>query len=286
MSENLSGILAEITYGKRVTPIRVCIYGPDGIGKTTFASQAPSPIFIGTESGTYQLDVARLPQPESLGAFLQQIDAIRDSEHPFKTVVVDSLDWLEPLIHRQVCAEGGVKSIEQYEKGYGKGYVRALEIWRGIIDRLAELGARYHIILVAHGRIKKFDDPEQPAGYDRWILAIHENAAAAIRQACDCVLFANYKTVVKNINSAGTGRGIGSAERRMYTECRPAFDAKNRYRLPFEMPLSWPAFGQAVKSFYNGDGKPPETVLASGNVETAQSDQTPPESNLEPGPVA
>lgn len=279
MSDQLTGILSQVTFGKRLTPIIVTIYGPDGIGKTTFASQAPHPIFIGTENGTFQLDVARLPQPDSLGRFLQQLDALRDSEHQFKTIVIDSLDWLEPLIHRQVCAEGQVKSIEQYEKGFGKGYVRALEIWRGVLDRLGDLGRRFHVVLVAHGKIKKFDDPEQPAGYDRWILALHDSAAAAVRQTCDAVLFANYKAVVKNIDR-GTGKGVGTAERVVYTECRPAFDAKNRYQLPFEMPLAWSSFGQAVKRFYDLSSKAQEPLSGPGNGTIAGEAQTPPESAI------
>lgn len=283
MTDQFTGVLAAISSGKRITPIIVTIYGVDGVGKSSFAAGAPNPIFLGLESGTNQLDVHRLPQPQSLGVFLQQLDALGDGEHPFKTIVIDSLDWLEPLIHRQVCAEGEVKSIELYEKGYGRGYIRALEIWRGILARVGELGKRFHVIMIAHSKITKFDDPEQSAGYDRYQIALKDNAAAAIRQASDAVLFANFKAGIKNINHAGTGKGFGEGQRTMFTQCRPAFDAKNRYGLPFEMPLAWSAFGQAVKAFYDGANKAQEPVLSPGNGTLAGEAQTPPEMAVSAG---
>ena len=251
--EDLGGFLSGITYGKQIKPIFCLIHGPDGVGKTTWASKAPEPIFLGTETGADQLDVARLPRPETFGIFLNQLSGLENQQHPFKTVLVDSLDWLEPLIWRQVCAEGQVRTIEDYAGGFGKGYVRALEIWRGTLERLTGLAQRFHIILVAHSKIKRFDDPNQPSGYDRYIIAINELAAAAARQAVDAVLFASFKEKVKQTAKASGNRGLGEGERALYTEHRPAFDAKNRFRLPFELPLEWKPFAECVKKFYFGE---------------------------------
>ena len=54
-----------ITTGILNTPVKVVLYGPEGIGKSTFASHFPDPVFIDTEGGTKRLNVARLPQPTS-----------------------------------------------------------------------------------------------------------------------------------------------------------------------------------------------------------------------------
>jgi AAA domain len=252
---DLGGYLAGITYGKQIKPIFALIHGPDGVGKTTFASKAPEPVFLGTENGSDQLDVARLPRPETLGVFRNQIAGLLNQEHPFKTVVIDSIDWLEPLIWRQVCAEGQVKTIEDYAGGFGKGYIRALEIWRGLLEELSALAKRFHVILIAHSKIKRFDDPKLPTGYDRYVIAINEWGAAAIRQSVDAVLFATFNEKVKQTaKSSGPGnRGLGEGERILFTEHRPAFDAKNRFQLPFELPLEWRAFAECVKKFYFGE---------------------------------
>ena len=249
----LGGFLAGITYGKQVKPIFVLMHGPDGVGKTTFASQAPEPVFVGTEKGSEQLNVARLPRPETLGVFLDQLAGLANQQHPFRTIVIDSIDWLEPLIWRQVCAEGQVKTIEDYAGGFGKGYIRALEIWRGVVERISALANRFHVVLIAHSKIKRFDDPKLPTGYDRYIIAINEMAAAAVRQTVDAVLFASFNEKVKQVAKSGSGnRGLGEGERILFTEHRPAFDAKNRFGLPFELPLEWRAFAEHVKKFYFG----------------------------------
>lgn len=246
----LTGPLAGVTYGRQIKPLFVCVYGPDGVGKSTFAAGAPNPVFIGTESGSFTLEAARLPQPKSIGQYVGQTIALRDLPHPFETIVIDSLDWLEPLIWKQVCAEGKVETIEKYEQGYGKGYVRAAEIWRGVVNELAGLAQKFHVILIAHAKIKKFDDPSHSAAYERYLVGINEHAAAVVRQAVDAVLFATFKANVKTISKT-SARGIGEGVRLMFTQHRPAFDAKNRFNLPFEMPLDWGTFGRAVKAFYD-----------------------------------
>jgi len=278
----LGGFLAGITYGKQVKPIFVLMHGPDGVGKTTFASQAPEPVFVGLEKGSDQLNVARLPRPETLGVFLDQLAGLTNQQHPFKTVVIDSVDWLEPLIWRQVCAEGQVKTIEDYAGGFGKGYIRALEIWRGVVERISALANRFHVVLIAHSKIKRFDDPKLPTGYDRYIIAINEMAAAAVRQTVDAVLFASFNEKVKQVAKSGSGnRGLGEGERILFTEHRPAFDAKNRFNLPFELPLEWRAFAEHVKKFYFG-----ETAGQAGGADGSKPGSGGPGSRPESGPAS
>lgn len=275
----LTGALSGITYGRQIKPLFLCVYGPDGVGKSTFAAGAPNPVFIGTESGSSTLEVARLPQPKSLGQYIGQTFALRDLPHRFESIAVDSLDWLEPLIWKQVCAEGKVNSIEKYEGGFGKGYVRAAEIWRGLINELAGLSLRFHVITTAHAKVKKFDDPSHSAPYERYQVGINEHAAAVVRQAVDCVLFATFKANVKTI-SKHSARGVGDGHRLMFTQHRPPFDAKNRFNLPFEMPLDWGTFGRAVKLYY--DSPVPAWGPAAAQTDNqAAAAQTPPETNPE-----
>lgn len=172
--------------------------------------------------------------------------------------MLDSLDWIEPLIWKAVCEEGKVETIEQYAGGYGKGYVRALDLWRSLIKELAILNHKMHVLLIGHAQIKSFQDPELANAYDRYQLKINDKAAALVREAADAVLFARFETeLVKANGSKAKVRGEGN--RIMYTESRPGFDAKNRFNLPFMMPLDWKTFGEAIRAFYglkeNGNGK-------------------------------
>jgi hypothetical protein len=263
----LGGHLSGITYGRQLRPIFCVIYGPDGVGKTTWASKAPEVVFIGLES-TATHDVSRLPKPETIAEFRQQIMALRNSDHPFRSLAIDSLSGLEPVIWKQVCAEGQVKTIEDYAGGFGKGYVRAADIWRGVLAELAELALKMHVILIAHSKIKRFEDPGLPSGYDRYQISVNDQAGAVIRQAVDAVLFANFKARVKEVSKI-VGKGIGEDERALFTVHRPAFDAKNRFNLPFELPLEWVEFARRVKEFYGAPAQPltapPALVPATGD---------------------
>lgn len=289
----MTNILASATTGRKIVPVFALIHGVDGIGKSTFAAQAPKPLFLGIETGSLQLEVTRLPSPETYSEFISQLTAVRVEPHSYKTLVVDSLDWLEPIIFAHIVAESGCGNIEKYEGGFSKGYIRALDFWRDIIRILTILQRKMHIVLIAHTLVKKFDDPEQNASYDRYLVGIHEKAASLLRQAVDVVLFCNYKTKVVNIRSTPggqTGKGKGSAERVMYTEHRPAFDAKNRFELPFEMPLDWRIFGEAIKAFYAKSAppapEPPKPLAEQVIITPAAPAEPPPQPAAEPSKEA
>ena len=165
----MGNLLETITTGKAQQPPRIMIYGSEGVGKSTFAASAPKPVFVQTEDGLSEIDCAKFPLCTSFAEVVEQLKAIRDGEHEFQTLCVDSLDWLERLIWDRVCADYGVKSIEKADGGYGKGYTYALTYWREIVKLLNEIRAkkRMAIILVAHAKVERFEDPEHPA-YDRY----------------------------------------------------------------------------------------------------------------------
>ena len=105
------------------------------------------------------------------------------------------------------------------------------------------------VILIAHTTIKRFDSPETEP-FDRYQPKLQDRSNALIREWCDAVLFANYKTIVKKDDvgfNKTVARGISTGERLLYTSERPAFMAKNRFNLPDSIPLSWEAFANAIK---------------------------------------
>jgi hypothetical protein len=179
---------------------------------------------------------------------------LQSEKHEFDSVVLDSLDWVEPLIWKAVCGEAKVETIEQAFGGYGKGYVRALDLWRTLFKELSVLNDKMHVLLIGHAQIKSFQDPELPTAYDRYQLKINDKAAALVREAADAVLFARFETELVKTN--GKTRAYGEGNRIMYTESRPGWDAKNRFNLPFVLPLDWMTFGEAIRVFYGLKEKP------------------------------
>lgn len=237
--------LTSVVKGRLRKPRRMLVYGTEKIGKSTFASQARAPIFIGAEDGTSELDVARFPEPVGWTDVLDAVHTLTVEDHPYKTAVIDTLDWAEPMCWAYICARGKKNSIEDF--GYGKGYTAALDEWRILLARLDDLRAskQMDIILLAHAWIKTFKNPEAD-DYDRYELKLNNKAGGLIKEWCDAVLFANYETFA--VEKGERVRGVSSGARLLYTQRCAAWDAGNRYGLPEVIPFSWTEFETAVQA--------------------------------------
>jgi hypothetical protein len=234
--------LAAVHSGVHVGPLRVLLYGPEGIGKTTFAAGAPAPVFIGAEDGFGLLDVHRFPEPHAWGEVFEALRVLEQEKHAFKTLVLDTVDWLEPLCWAHVCRQGGKLSIEDF--GYGKGYVAALEQWRALLGAIERLrrAKGMHIVCLAHAKIATFNNPDGD-NYNHYTLKCHEKAAGLLREWCDVVLFANHRVIVDKVDK-DKGKAIGVPERVVYTRRGATFEAKNRFNLPASLPLGWEPFAR------------------------------------------
>jgi hypothetical protein len=239
------GLLNQIERGIK-KPHRVMLYGTHGIGKSTFASMAPSPIFIQIEDGLASVDCDAFPKSEKLAHVMEAIGELYQGEHQYKTVVIDTLDWLERLIWSEVCEAKGVKNIEDI--GYGKGYTMALDYWRRItrgLDALRNDRGMGSIVL-AHAAVVTYNAPDTEP-YDRYQPKLHKSASALMQEWADDVLFASFKTFTRATGDEAKGkqRGVGTGERVIYTAERPAYYAKNRLPgIPQELPLDYRVFAE------------------------------------------
>lgn len=266
----------KVIKGIQPSPRRIMLYGPHGVGKGTWAAKAPKPIFLDIEGGLNDIDCERTPQ---LGTFGEVNDAINwllsDGGDLYQTCVVDTIDWLEQLIHRQVAVEAGVKSIADI--GYGKGYARAMPMWNWFVSQLEQLRKRKQmaIILLSHAKVERFQSPDSES-YDRYSPDLHNSVSPMLQEWCDEVLFANFRVFTKK-QDEGFNRSrnvaVGGKERFIRT-CESASSlAKNRMGLPAELPMEWQAYMDAMKSHYAGRrmSEPEPAVDISGIVTDGSS---------------
>lgn len=234
---------------KQVRPPRITLYGRPKIGKSTFAASIPDCLIIDIEDGLDNIETAS-HRARTYTEVIETLDALLTQQHQFKAVAIDSVDWLEKLIHQQVCDERNVSNIEDI--GYGKGYVLATNCWQAIIDRLDRLRVDRNMVvmLLGHDQVKRFDDPTTES-YDRHQLNMHKQASDLVKEWSDAILFCGYDTIVRK-EDAGFNKKKAKAThgtRTLTCSETPAIVAGNRYNLPEKIPfdgLTWEAFTQYI----------------------------------------
>lgn len=230
----------QITSGVLSTPLKVVIYGPEGIGKSTFAAQAPGPLFIDTEGSTARMNVRRLPAPTSFTMIQEEIRYVISNPAVCQTLVLDTADWAERLCRDGVCAKYSKAGLEDF--GYGKGYSYVFEDFGRMLNLLDQVTDRgINVIVTAHAAMRKFEQPDESGAYDRWELKLINaqkcSIANMLKEWADMVLFANYETfVIKNEDKKNK---VSGGKRVMYTTHHPCWDAKNRFGLPEKIPFDF-----------------------------------------------
>ena len=236
------GYLEKVSSGKKSRTRRTVIYGTHGIGKSTWASKWPDPVFLPTEDGCGDLDVASFPLCESLGDAWAPIVELGtpDAEHDFKTIVLDSADWLEKLIWQEVCRKSDKKAITDFD--FGKGYGAAAKIFDSILTAMnACRDVGLHVVVIAHCEIRKVSEPGMET-YDRYTPKMHKEVSALLQEWADEVLFCGYRRFVRQEDlgfNKTRGIAVGGQERVIYTQEGAGHLAKNRIGLPGEMSMDF-----------------------------------------------
>jgi len=236
--------LQSITAGPRSQPPRLLVFGPHGVGKTTFAASAPAPIIIQTEDGLGMLETPAFPLATTTAEVFEALATLYNESHEFRTVILDSADWLDNLIAKEIRATHSDKDL-----AYGKDMLLIAEQWRLILDWFNALrGKGMTVILIGHCEIKRYDPPDSDS-WERFQPKLVNRASALVQEWADAVLFANFKAFVKSeaVTAQKTvKKAVGSGERLLHTGEKPAYLAKNRYSLPDTLPLDWQAFVAAM----------------------------------------
>jgi len=239
----------KIIEGKEKRPLKVVIYGPEGIGKSTFASKFPDPLFIDTEGGTSNLDVRRIKCNKSWDELLLIVKEVIKNPTICKTLVLDTADWSETLCINAVTEKYRKNNIEDF--GYGKGYVYLLDEYTKLLtlfDQVIEAGI--NVVITAHAKPRKFELPEEQGAFDRYEMKLTKQVAPVIKEWSDALFFTNYKIYV--VTTESNRRKAQGGKRVLYTTHNPTYDAKNRFDLPEELELDF----KSIAHLFEGLEKP------------------------------
>jgi hypothetical protein len=255
--------------------VKFCFYGPEGIGKSTMASQLPSPIFIDTEGSTDHMTVVRYPRPQSWDALLDMVEDAGNLK--IKTLVIDTADWAERLCTDALCAAKGWKGIE--DAGYGKGYVYQAEAFGKLLDKLTDIAEKgINVGFCAHAQLRKIEAPEETGAYDHWEMKLAKKIGPMVKEWADLLVFCNYKIMVVKGATPMEKNHVAGGKRVMYTTHHPVWDAKNRFGLPEELPLGYDGlrsvFGQTEAPKPAAEPAAPVQPAPVPEFETVTADPT------------
>ena len=226
--------MLNIITGVEKTPIKICIYGAEGVGKTSLAANMPEPLFIDTEGGTSRLNVRRI-KCVTWESLISVVKEVINTPSVCRTLVIDTADWAESLCVDYVCNKYRKANIEDF--GYGKGYTYLAEEFGEFLKLLSKLvDVGINPVVIAHGKPRKYELPEEQGQFDRWEMKLSKQVAPLIKEWCDMLLFCNYKTFV--VTTENNSKKAQGGKRVMYTTHNPCWDAKNRFNLPDEVELN------------------------------------------------
>lgn len=257
----------QIKTGKITRTQKCVIYGCEGVGKSTFASKFPKPLFTDLEGGTAHLDVPRISDLNTWETLLSCIDELIADKQGFKTFVLDTADWAERLCIEFLCKKYKKTGLEDFN--YGKGYQYLAEEYARMLANLSKLqNSGMHVLVLAHSTIKKLELPEENGTYDHYELKCSRGVSPLIKEWADGLLFANYRTYIQS-SASGKGKAVGGKERVLYTEHTSFCDAKNRWGLSGVLPLSFDSLKDIFSTEFSSLEEHEDKT--SGNLEISDS---------------
>jgi hypothetical protein len=242
---------------------KICVYGPEGIGKSFFASKFPNPVFCDTEGSTKHMDVARTPKPSSFAMIMEQIGYYKRNPFEFDTFILDTADWAEKLCKVEICSKGQKSSLSSF--AHGTGYVLLMEDFGRLLNALEDLiELGINVVITAHATMRKFEQPDELGSYDRWEMKLEKKVFPLLKEWSDMVLFANFKTYVVNVDGQGAAKGknkVQGGKRVMYTSHHTCWDAKNRHDLEPELPFDFEEIRHCIPVRDSGSKQYPKPTV-------------------------
>lgn len=225
----------------------ICIHGPAGVGKTTFACGLGKALLIPTEVGYKDIACDHLDLQRSyleLMGTLMELYSMTDLD--YDTLVLDSVDWAEILVDKQMDDEG-------VKRDYGKGVAEMGKRFKRIVDGCVALRDQLNVnvVMIAHSQMKRVELPDG-SEFDQWQPKLSKKSNEILIEAVDDIGYAHMETVTKKVDGQFRERGVGKHTGRRMVSFVPsaAYVAKNRARQGIEVPADMPLDPSEYSKFF------------------------------------
>jgi hypothetical protein len=235
------------------------IYGPPKIGKSSFAAQFPDALFFECEPGLGELSVYKVPT-YNWSDLLDACKLVATGNHPFKTVVIDTIDNAFKYCTDHVNAKHNVEY--EGDLDHGKGWAFVKNEWHRVLTRLANLPVG--LVLISHATDKQIET--RTGKYSKTQPSLPDRARHVVLGLVDMILYCDTVSRPRANSSGGgtsgggtSGGGKGSEIVRIIrTKPHPTYEAGDRTgRLPEVMPLDFAAFASHFATPGKSDGAAP-----------------------------
>jgi len=208
--------------------LNILLHGDPGVGKTTFASQFPRPLFIATEAGTGHLNTFDAVC-DSWPKFLEICKELATQNHGFETIVIDTLDNLWKMCRDRINAQNKIQ--HEQDLAFGKGSGLILREFERVLDKLSKLPVG--LVLITHTEIEEVT-PAKGRPFSKFVTAVPKKPRKYVAGLVDVILFAT------------TEQTEDDQRRVIRTDSSPDYTAKDRTgKLPAVFPLHYDSFAAA-----------------------------------------
>ena len=212
-----------------LTKLSMLLYGVPKIGKSTFCSRAPDALFIATEPGLNHLETYNV-RVNSWREFLEAMAEVQRGGHPFKILIIDTLDKLCDFCDQEICAQNKVSTLADFP--FGKGYALYKTEMARVFQKIFSLGMG--VVLTSHSQLSDVDTPQ--GRQTKWTPTIPRRVQDVVLPLVDIIGFAE-KVVALNEN------GERAETRVLHAEPSALWEAGDRTgRLPPAMPFKFAVF--------------------------------------------